>query len=89
MREVEVGTRLDPKAGLSDFGIEEVNELLRRGGRVVRIEGAGAIFKPLTGTPGQMYFGGFALRVFVEEPTPPETPDAVPGTSVTDSEPTE
>lgn len=78
MREVEVGTRLDPKAGLSDFGIDEINELLRRGGRVVRFEGAGAIFKPLPDNQGQMYFGGFALRVFVEEPVAPEAPDDEP-----------
>jgi hypothetical protein len=79
MREIEVGTRLHPKAGLSDFGIDEVNELIRRGGRVVRIEGAGAIFKPLPEKPEQMYFGGFAVLVFIEEPAAPEGLDAEPG----------
>jgi hypothetical protein len=79
MREVEVGTRLDPQAGLSDFGLDEVNDLIRRGGRVVRVEGAGAIFRPHPDHPGRRYFGGFALRVVVAEAGAGGGPGAEPG----------
>jgi hypothetical protein len=68
MREVEIGTRLLLDTGLADFGLDEVNELIRRGGRVVRIEGAGAIFRTSPDDPGRKYFGGFAHKVFVEMP---------------------
>ncbi len=78
MRAVEVGTRLDPTAGLSDFGIDEVNEWIRRGGRVVRVEGGGAIFRRHPVDAAQTYFGGFAVRVFIEEQVPAVNPDTEP-----------
>lgn len=47
MREIEVGIRIDKTDGLSFFGAEDVNELLRAGARVVAIVPGGAIMRKL------------------------------------------
>jgi len=69
MREVEVGLRFDVETGLSFFGIDEVNELLRRGARVVALEPGGAIMRKLGADDDnvRLTLGGFSLKVRIEE----------------------
>ena len=47
MQEIEVGVRIRLKEGIHFFGTDEVNELLKRGARVVAIEPAAALFDKL------------------------------------------
>jgi len=70
MSEVEVGIRIDMHDGLSFFGTEEVNDLIRRGGRVVTIEPGGAIMRKLGEDAGNvsLTLSGFSLKVKVEGP---------------------
>jgi hypothetical protein len=69
MREVEVGIRIDMHEGISFFGTEEVNDLLRQGGRVVAIEPGGAIMRKLSedGENVSLTLTGFSLKVKIEE----------------------
>ena len=69
MREIEVGLRIDVHNGLSFFGTEEVNDLLRRGGRVVAIEPGGAIMRKLGEEAGnvRLTLSGFSLKLKVED----------------------
>jgi hypothetical protein len=68
MREIEVGLRIDTQTGLSFFGTDEVNDLIRRGGRVTAVEPGGAIMRKLGEDAGnvRMTLGGFSLKVRVE-----------------------
>jgi hypothetical protein len=70
MREVEVGLRIDVQAGLSFFGTDEVNELIRQGGRVVAVEPGGAIMRKLGEDEAnvRLTLSGFSLKVRVEAP---------------------
>jgi hypothetical protein len=69
MREIEVGIRIDIHEGLSFFGTEEINDLLRRGGRVVAIEPGGAIMRKLGEDTDNvsLTLSGFSLKVNVED----------------------
>jgi hypothetical protein len=69
MREVEVGIRIDMHEGISFFGTEEVNDLLRQGGRVVAIEPGGAIMRKLRedGENVSLTLTGFSLKVKIED----------------------
>jgi hypothetical protein len=72
MREVEVGLRIDMQTGLSFFGTDEVNELIRQGGRVVSVEPGGAIMRKLgeDAENVRMTLSGFSLKVRIEAPAP-------------------
>ena len=69
MREIEVGIRIDQRQGLSFFGTDEVNDLLRRGGRVVAVEPGGAIMRKLGEEDGnvRLTLSGFSLKLKVED----------------------
>jgi hypothetical protein len=69
MREIEVGIRIDMHKGLSFFGTEEVNDVLRRGGRVVAVEPGGAIMQKTGENAGnvQLTLSGFSLKLKVDE----------------------
>jgi hypothetical protein len=69
MREVEVGLRFDVQTGLSFFGTDEVNELIRQGARVVSVEPGGAIMRKLgeDAENVQLTLTGFSLNVRIEE----------------------
>jgi hypothetical protein len=69
MREIEVGIRIDMHKGISFFGTEEVNDLLRQGGRVVAIEPGGAIMQKLAEDAGnvRLTLSGFSLKVKIED----------------------
>ena len=68
MREIEVGIRIDRNEGISFFGTEEINDLLRSGGRVVAIEPGGAIMRKLGEGAGNvsLTLSGFSLKVKIE-----------------------
>ena len=69
MREIEVGIRIDLHSGLSFFGTEEVNDLLRQGARVVALEPGGAIMRKLGEDADnvRLTLSGFSLKVKIEE----------------------
>ena len=69
MREIEVGVRIDMHEGLSFFGTEEVNDLLRQGGRVVAVEPGGAIMRKLgeEAENVRLTLSGFSLKVKIED----------------------
>ena len=69
MREIEVGIRVDVHEGLSFFGTEEINDLLRQGGRVIAVEPGGAIMRKLGDEGGnvRLTLGGFSLKVKIEK----------------------
>ncbi|HKI32231.1 MAG TPA: hypothetical protein VKA46_10210 [Gemmataceae bacterium] len=69
MREIEVGIRIDIHEGLSFFGTEEINDLLRLGGRVVAVEPGGAIMRKLgeDGDTVSLTLSGFSLKVKIED----------------------
>lgn len=69
MREIEVGIRIDMHEGLCFFGIEEINALLRQGGRVVAIEPGGAIMRKLGEDEEnvRLTLSGFSLKVKIED----------------------
>jgi len=70
MREIEVGIRIDAHEGLWFFGTEEINDLLRHGGRVLAIEPGGAIMRRIGEDAGnvQLTLSGFALKVKIDVP---------------------
>ena len=70
MRDVDVGRRIDVDTGLSFFGAEEVNELIRRGGRVVSLKPGGAIMRKRGEDADnvRLTLSGFGLKVRIEEP---------------------
>jgi hypothetical protein len=69
MREVEVGLRIDRETGLTHFGTEEVNELIRRGGRVVALEPGSAIRRKLGEDSAnvRLTLSGFSIKVRIDE----------------------
>lgn len=69
MRDIEVGVRIDTHSGLSFFGTEEINDVLRRGGRVVAVEPGGAIMRKLGEDADnvRLTLSGFSLKVKVED----------------------
>jgi hypothetical protein len=69
MQEIEVGIRIDIHEGLSFFGTEKINDLLRCGGRVVAIEPGGAIMRKLgeEGENVRLTLSGFSLKVKIED----------------------
>ncbi|MGH7173960.1 MAG: hypothetical protein ACRELG_27090 [Gemmataceae bacterium] len=69
MREIDVGVRIDRHEGISFFGTEEINDLLRRGGRVVAVEPGGAIMRKLgeDAENVRLTLSGFSLKVKIED----------------------
>ncbi len=69
MKEIGVGIRIDLNEGLSFSGVEEVNGLINRGGKVVAIEPGGAIMRKLgeEGDNVQLTLSGCEIKVFVDD----------------------
>jgi hypothetical protein len=65
---VVVGVRVTKEAGLSFFGIDEVNAALRAGKKVTAIEPEGALFQQITDSDQNVChtLSGFAVKVVVE-----------------------
>jgi hypothetical protein len=66
---VVVGVRITKEAGLSFFGIDEVNAALKAGKKVTALEPEGALFQQITGGGKgvQHTLSGFAIKVIVED----------------------
>ena len=71
MKTVSLGIRVDVKKGIGFFGLEEVNQAIRRGGRVVEIRPGGAIMTKLgeDGENVQLTLTGCDVEVVLEEPS--------------------
>jgi hypothetical protein len=71
MRELEVGIRIRLKEGLSFFGIEEVNDLIRRGAKVVEIQPSGVIMDKLGEGNGhvRLTLTGCNIKLVLDEPS--------------------
>ena len=65
---VVVGVRVTKEAGLSFFGIDEVNAALRAGKKVTAIEPDGALFQQITHSDQNVChtLSGFTIKVGVE-----------------------
>ncbi|MEC4895836.1 MAG: hypothetical protein SAL07_24085 [Oscillatoria sp. PMC 1051.18] len=71
MKEFEVGLRIDPEKGLLFFGLEEVNDRLLRGDKIIKLEPVGAITKQIQKSDGtvQLTISGFSIIVKLEDLT--------------------
>src|SRR5262245_7469143 len=69
MREIGVGIRIDVSEGISFSGIEEVNGLINRGGKVKSIEPGGAIMRRLgeDGENVRLTVSGCEIKVIVDD----------------------
>jgi tetratricopeptide (TPR) repeat protein len=69
MREVGVGIRIDVNEGISFGGIDEVNGLINRGGKVISIEPGGAIMRKLGEGDGKvsLTLSGCEIKVIVDD----------------------
>jgi hypothetical protein len=68
MQEIKVGIRIDPEKGISFFGIDEVNDLIRSGVSVTSIEPGGAVLRNLGTTEDgneRMALAGCDLKVVI------------------------
>lgn len=65
---VVVGVRVTEEAGLSFFGIDEVNAAVRAGKKVTAIEPEGALFQQITDRDKNVChtLSGFTIKVIVE-----------------------
>src|SRR5262249_32236511 len=71
MREVEIGIRIRLREGISFFGLEEVNGLIRQGAKVVAIQPGGALMEKLGEEGGnvRLTLTGCKMKVLLEGPT--------------------
>jgi hypothetical protein len=71
VKTVNVGIRVDVKNGIGFFGLEEVNQSLQRGARVVEVRPGGAIMTKLGEEAGnvQLTLTGCNLQVVLDEPS--------------------
>jgi len=67
-KEIEVGLRIDPEKGLNFFGLNEVNEFISQGTKVVSIEPVGALTRQQKDKVGniQLTISGFSVMVKFE-----------------------
>lgn len=68
MKELEIGLRNDPEMGISFFGIDEVNQLLITGSKIIKITPVGAIGKENIQEDGSVtiILNGFSVKVEIE-----------------------
>ena len=66
---VFVGVRVTKEAGLSFFGIDEVNAALKAGKMVTAIEPEGALFQQITDSDQKVChtLTGFMIKVVIED----------------------
>src|SRR6266496_899551 len=69
MKEIEVGMKIDMKAGPSLFGLEQVNAALKAGARVVSVR-EGAVITSKVGEDAadvELAMTGFAVKLMLDE----------------------
>lgn len=69
MKEIELGIRIRAGEGICFFGTKEVNELIRRGARVVAIEPGDAILNKINEDDDnvRLVLGGCNIRVILDD----------------------
>ena len=69
MATLEVGIRIDPQKGISFFGVEDVNQRIAAGARVIEIRPAGAVMTKVgeDGDNVTMTLGGCQIQVILED----------------------
>lgn len=71
MATIEVGIRIDPENGIAYFGVEEVNQRIASGARVIEVRPAGAIVTEVgadeDGAALRVALGGCQLEVVFED----------------------
>ena len=79
MREIGVGIRIDVNEGLSFTGIEEVNGLINRGGKVTSIEPGGAIMRKLGEDEEnvRLTLSGCEMKVMVDDSDAESSPQTL------------
>jgi hypothetical protein len=73
MEDIEVGLRTSAENGISFFGIEEVNDLILQGGKVVLIKPYGAITQEIATedkSSSKRVISGFSITVTVQKTLP-------------------
>jgi hypothetical protein len=70
MRRIEIGLRIDPDKGISFFGLEDVNKLIKDGASITSLEPVGVITKELEDDSKNHDFviTGFSILVTIKEP---------------------
>lgn len=79
VREISVGIRIDVNEGLSFTGIEEVNSLINRGGKVTSVEPGGAIMRKLgeNGENVRLTLSGCEMKVMVDDSRVASSPQSL------------
>lgn len=69
MSAIQVGIRIDAENGVAYFGLEEVNQRIAAGGRILTLKPAGAIMHRTGNDPERvsMTLGGCQIDVVFEE----------------------
>lgn len=73
MKEISIGLRVDPQKGVNFFGLEEVNDLIACGAKVVSIQAGGAYLQKVGEQNAneeefvQLVLTGGELKVFIDE----------------------
>jgi hypothetical protein len=66
MKEIDVYTQLDEKTGITYIGADEVNNLIKRGAKVISIE-PGLRMKQREGDSEHLYMFGWLVKVIVDD----------------------
>ncbi|MBP0035961.1 MAG: hypothetical protein J7524_22840 [Roseofilum sp. Belize BBD 4] len=68
-KDIKIGLIMNPEEGLKFFGLEEVNNLLSKGEKIIKIEPEGAILEEVSrDSEGiEVELNGFALIVKLED----------------------
>ena len=69
MATLEVGIRIDPESGIAFFGVDDVNQRIAAGARVIEIRPGGAVMKKVgEGTENvTLTLGGCQIQVVLED----------------------
>ena len=66
MREIDVYTQLDTKTGITYVGADEVNNLIKRGAKVIAIK-PGLRMKEREGDSEHLYIFGWLVNVIMDD----------------------
>ncbi|WP_150111727.1 hypothetical protein [Oscillatoria nigro-viridis] len=71
MEELEIGLRIESAKGLTFFGLEEINELLKNGANITAIEPVGTLTQQIQKEDGIVHLAitGFSLKVKFVKPS--------------------
>ena len=69
MATIEIGIRIDETKGVAFFGVEEVNQRIAAGARVMEVRPGGAIMRKLGEDEGnvRLALGGCQIQVVLED----------------------